>query len=263
MQDLYRQYKDRASFLTIYVKEAHPTDEWQMDSNEEEGVCYPQPVTLDDRVAIARDFVESCAYEIPIAIDPVDNPADQIYAGWPERFYIVDVDGTIAYKGETGPFGYHPEAVAGWLKARFPPVVLRPSDVGADRIAQEPLAVRAVEHSDGRESWRLVIDFSKRATIGRGSDAESYQLDADRDRALRQAIADRGFFAWKECSGTPNIEALTRSITVELGTDRKIVHRYSFAEDEDDGGEPRDDESSPEVAGFEAIWDLLRGFDTD
>jgi hypothetical protein len=47
------------------------------------------------------------------------NPADGIYAGWPERLYIVDEHGIIAYKGKTGPFGYHPEEVEAWLAKRF------------------------------------------------------------------------------------------------------------------------------------------------
>ena len=46
-------------------------------------------------------------------------PANEVYAGWPERFYIIDTDGSIAYKGEPGPFGYHPEEVEEWLKKRF------------------------------------------------------------------------------------------------------------------------------------------------
>src|SRR5881394_537791 len=99
MQNLYRQYRDRASFLTVYVKEAHPLDEWQMESNEEQGVCYPQPVTLEDRVRIARDFIARCDVEIPFAIDDIDNAADDLYAAWPERLYVIEIDGTIAYKG--------------------------------------------------------------------------------------------------------------------------------------------------------------------
>ncbi len=39
------RYGDHANFLTIYIKEAHPLDEWQMESNEKENVCYPQPKT--------------------------------------------------------------------------------------------------------------------------------------------------------------------------------------------------------------------------
>jgi type I thyroxine 5'-deiodinase len=116
---MFDQYRDRANFLTIYVKEAHPEDEWQMTSNEKEGVCYMQPKTLAQRVAIANDFVKRFGYKIPLAVDPMENPANEIYAGWPERFYIVEADGSIAYKGKPGPFGYHPEEVEEWLKKRF------------------------------------------------------------------------------------------------------------------------------------------------
>jgi len=228
-----------------------------MDSNEEEGVCYPQPVTLDDRVRIASDFVKRCDYEIPIAIDPVDNPANQLYAGWPERFYIIDADGTIAYKGKTGPFGYFPDAVAAWLMSRFPRAVQPPSDVGADRIAKDPLVVRAVEYHDSRESWQLVIAPSNLATIGRGPDAKSFQLDAARASSLRRAIADRGFFGWKEATGWPNVKARTRSLTIRVGDESKIVHRYSFTEEDP----ATSNEEAADAVAFEALWDLLRGLD--
>ena len=117
---MHEKYGEQAAFLTVYVKEAHPEDEWQMDSNEKESVCYKQPKTLEDRVAIANDFVKRFDYGVPIAVDPIDNPANSVYAGWPERFYIVDEGGKIAYKGKPGPFGYHPEEVEAWLAGRFP-----------------------------------------------------------------------------------------------------------------------------------------------
>jgi hypothetical protein len=107
-------------FLTVYIREAHPQDEWQMTANEKEGVCYRQPHTTAARVAIAGDFQSRFHYELPLLVDPIENPADQIYAGWPERFYILAEDGRIAYKGETGPFGFHPEEVEAWLAQRFP-----------------------------------------------------------------------------------------------------------------------------------------------
>lgn len=115
MKQLHKQYGDRATFLTLYIKEAHPSDEWQMTVNEKQGVCYTQPRTLQQRVAIARDFVQRSAYDIPLVVDGMDNSANQAYAGWPERLYIIDERGVIAYKGKPGPFGYHPEEVAAWL----------------------------------------------------------------------------------------------------------------------------------------------------
>jgi hypothetical protein len=120
---MYRKYGDRVRFLTVYIKEAHPTDEWQMDSNEKEQICYPQPKTTADRVAIANDFVKRFRYELPVAVDPIENPANALYAGWPERLYILDERGVVAYKGKPGPFGYHPEEVEAWLASRFPPKV--------------------------------------------------------------------------------------------------------------------------------------------
>lgn len=119
MHEIFAKYADVADFVTVYIKEAHPLDEWQMDSNEEQGVCYPQPTTQAERVVIANDFVKRHAWKLPLLVDPLDNRADALYAGWPERLYVVGEDGRIAYKGETGPFGYRPEEVAEWLAKRF------------------------------------------------------------------------------------------------------------------------------------------------
>jgi type I thyroxine 5'-deiodinase len=116
---MHRRYGDRVDFLTVYIKEAHPEDEWQMDSNEKEGVCYPQPKTLEQRLRIANDFVRRFDYDVPLLVDDIDNAANHLYAGWPERFYIFDETGTIVYKGEPGPFGFHPEEVEAWLAERF------------------------------------------------------------------------------------------------------------------------------------------------
>lgn len=115
--ELSRTYGARARFVTVYIKEAHPLDEWQMTSNETEGVCYKQPRSLAERVAIANDFVKRFSYSIALLVDGMDDAANALYAGWPERFYIVDAGGRIVYKGKPGPFGYHPEEVEAWLAA--------------------------------------------------------------------------------------------------------------------------------------------------
>ena len=106
--------------MTVYIKEAHPEDEWQMKVNEKENVCYKQPRTLADRVAIANDFTKRFDYRIPLLVDPIENPANASFSGWPERLYIIDEKGIIVYKGKPGPFGYKPEEVVEWLKKRFP-----------------------------------------------------------------------------------------------------------------------------------------------
>ena len=114
---IYERFKVEAEFVTIYIKEAHPTDEWQMDNNEKEGVCYAQPRDFEQRVAIANDFARRFEFPIPLLVDGIENRADSIYAGWPERFYVIDERGTIAFKGKPGPFGYDPGEVENWLRA--------------------------------------------------------------------------------------------------------------------------------------------------
>jgi len=120
MEQLHRQYGERAEFLTVYIKEAHPLDEWRMDENDKQNVCYPQPTTMKARVAIANDFVGRFHYGLPLAIDGMDNHVEKLYSGWPERLYVIGTGGRILYKGEPGPMGYHPEEVAAWLAKRFP-----------------------------------------------------------------------------------------------------------------------------------------------
>lgn len=118
---IFDDYKDHVDFLTIYVREAHPLDEWQMKSNEKDkdNVCYAQPKTLAQRVAIANDFTQRFRYSVPFGIDDMNNAANDAYAAWPERLYVIDEQGSIAYKGGNGPFHYDPKEVRTWLAQRY------------------------------------------------------------------------------------------------------------------------------------------------
>jgi len=101
------------------VREAHPTNEWQMKSNLKDDVCYAQPRTLEQRVVIANDFIKRFKFILPFGIDDMSNAADNAYAAWPERIYIIDESGHIAYRGGMGPFNYKPEEAREWLAARY------------------------------------------------------------------------------------------------------------------------------------------------
>jgi len=64
-----------------------------MKSNVKEDVCYAQPKTLEQRVAIANDFVQRLKYPVPFGIDDMSNAANDAYSAWPERIYIIDESG--------------------------------------------------------------------------------------------------------------------------------------------------------------------------
>lgn len=85
--------------------------------NEKEGICYMQPKTLADRLAIVKDFTARFRYAIPMVVDPMDNRAELEFGAWPERLYVVDADGRIAYQGQPGPKGFFPDEVEAWLVA--------------------------------------------------------------------------------------------------------------------------------------------------
>lgn len=90
-----------------------------MKSNVKDDVCYAQPRSLADRLAIANDFTKRFKYPVPFGVDGMDNAANDAYAAWPERLYIIDEKGKIAYRGGMGPFNYTPAEVRSWLAARF------------------------------------------------------------------------------------------------------------------------------------------------
>jgi len=86
---------------------------------DKDGVCYAQPKTLGQRVFIANDFIKRFKFTLPFGIDDMSNAADLAYSAWPERLYIVDESGRIAYRGGMGPFHYNPSEVREWLAARY------------------------------------------------------------------------------------------------------------------------------------------------
>ncbi len=116
IEELREKYADRVEFVFVYIKEAHPADEWQMDSNVAKKVVFEQPRTFEDRMGLAQTFVSEMGVETPTLVDDISNTANACYAAWPERIYVVDTAGKIAYKGGMGPFFFDPEELDGFLE---------------------------------------------------------------------------------------------------------------------------------------------------
>jgi hypothetical protein len=113
MLDLHQRFRVSVDFLCIYISEAHPINEWLLYSE----VCFRQPRTLEERIAIARKLIsETGMDERLVTVDVMDDNAEIAFAAWPERLFIIQ-NGRIVYKGGTGPFHYHPEEVEQWIAA--------------------------------------------------------------------------------------------------------------------------------------------------
>jgi iodothyronine deiodinase-like protein len=109
---MYRTFRDRAAFAFVYIAEAHAVDEWQMESNEQEGVLLYQHTTIAERFDAAREGVKRMRLTLPVLADGLDNAVSEAFAAWPERIYIVDLDGRIAFAGGPGPWAFDPHAAA-------------------------------------------------------------------------------------------------------------------------------------------------------
>lgn len=109
IEKLYATYKDKAQFYVVYIREAHPTDGWVVPNNK---FKITDPKTLEERQKAARDFARDLKLTLPILVDTIDDRADNLYGGWPDRVYVVDADGKVALKGGLGPFGFIPSVKA-------------------------------------------------------------------------------------------------------------------------------------------------------
>jgi hypothetical protein len=53
---------------------------------------------------------------MPAVSDDENNSVNRAYGGFPDRIYVVGVDGKIAYKGAPGPMGFKVPELEAWLR---------------------------------------------------------------------------------------------------------------------------------------------------
>ena len=116
LNTLYREYKDRVSFHIVYIEEAHPIDAWQVKDNLEDDILVKSTGTAEEREQVAGVCLAKLAIELPALIDEPDNRVERTYTAWPDRMYVIDRNGTIAYKSAPGPFGFKPAELEATLK---------------------------------------------------------------------------------------------------------------------------------------------------
>lgn len=106
VDEIARRFGDQATFIGVYVREAHPTDGWKMASNDRVGVAVAQPKTYDERTSVARQCMLRLKPTIPWLVDDVNDSTGNAYSGMPARLYVIAPSGKVVYKGGRGPFGF-------------------------------------------------------------------------------------------------------------------------------------------------------------
>jgi hypothetical protein len=93
-------------FYVVYIREAHAVDS-RSPSGGGANPILEDPRTLAERREVADVCITKLALgDFPALVDELDDAVSTAYAAWPDRLYLVDVDGRIAYHGGRGPFGF-------------------------------------------------------------------------------------------------------------------------------------------------------------
>ena len=119
LEQLYERHADRVVFLIVYIREAHPEDGWVLAENRREHVALVDPTSLDERAAAAEACVVRLRTRIPVVLDGVDDAVALAYGGWPDRLYLIDRDGLVAFQGGRGPDGFRPEKLAAAIETEL------------------------------------------------------------------------------------------------------------------------------------------------
>ena len=108
VEAIYERHKDKATFVMVYVREAHPTDGWKMEQNTRAGVALKQPTSTEERGEACAQFRKKLNPGMTVLVDDITDPAGTAYSGMPTRLYVIDPQGKVAFKNGRGPFGFKP-----------------------------------------------------------------------------------------------------------------------------------------------------------
>jgi type I thyroxine 5'-deiodinase len=87
-----------------------------MQSNIKDKVVFASPKNEEERALIAGACVRKLGIKFPAVLDAFGNSTEKSYTGWPDRIYLVDQNGRVAYKSKPGPFGFKAEELASALR---------------------------------------------------------------------------------------------------------------------------------------------------
>jgi hypothetical protein len=91
-----------------------------MAVNEKEHVVFEDPKEYDGRTHVASACALNLGIEFPALVDTIDNATETAYTAWPDRLYLIDDSGHVAFKSEAGPFGFKTDLLSQALERVVP-----------------------------------------------------------------------------------------------------------------------------------------------
>ncbi len=108
LHQLAEAWQEKVTFVVVYIREAHPEEGWVVTPNRDAGILVNDPTSTDERVEVAAACAINLKIRMPVVVDEVDDEIALAYGALPDRLYLIASDGTVAYQGEPGPWGFDP-----------------------------------------------------------------------------------------------------------------------------------------------------------
>jgi tetratricopeptide (TPR) repeat protein len=112
LQSLADRYANRASFVLVYVHEAHDDANWQSTINERERVEVARVASMDDKRHNAALCLRALKLKVPTAVDGLDRVVERAWAAWPSAAYVVSRGGVIHWRSRLGEQEFDATAMA-------------------------------------------------------------------------------------------------------------------------------------------------------
>ena len=117
LHELWENWQDKVTFVVVYIREAHPEEGWVITANRDEGIMINDPDNTDSRVDVAASCAINLKIRIPVVVDEVEDEIANAYGALPDRLYLIASDGTVAFQGERGPWGFKPAELETAIKS--------------------------------------------------------------------------------------------------------------------------------------------------
>jgi hypothetical protein len=108
LEEIIARWRSKAEFVRVYVREAHPIDGWRTEANDRAGILIKQPVTFAERCEVAERCATALGLQSTMVVDEIDNRVGKAYDAWPDRLYVIDREGRVAFQAGPGPFAFNP-----------------------------------------------------------------------------------------------------------------------------------------------------------
>jgi tetratricopeptide (TPR) repeat protein len=97
LNELSQTLAKQVSFLQVYIREAHSTEQWQSTVNERENVQLAPASSAGQKQEYAMMCQRKLHLRFPSVVDTLDDAAEKSYQAWPSRVYVLTADGHVKY----------------------------------------------------------------------------------------------------------------------------------------------------------------------